>query len=266
MSVATPPRLVALDFDLTIYDHANPRDTLRLQPTFAALAKRGVLAGSATGRNLAELRQPLEEIGWRWAAPFPAFAICSEGEIRKVDGGDWPGAESWNRERRVKVEAANLDLRPLFEEMVAWAAARGIGLARGIVTDTSGVNVAFDTPPAAEKVIAEFSARIAARGPWHVSRNHHLVLARPHGTHKGHALAHLAQILGLRPAEVLAIGDNLNDRCMLFEGLGFTPATVSNAVEEIREGVRAAGGLVATEPFARGVEQILRRTFEIKNP
>lgn len=263
MTVATP-RLVALDFDLTIYDHANPKDTLRLQPVFEELARRGVLAGSATGRTLAELRQPLEDIGFAWTAPFPAFAICSEGEIRKTDGTDWPGAEAWNRERRVKVDAANLQLKPLFEEMVAWADARGIGLARGIVADASGINVAFDNPPAAERVIAEFSARVA--GPWHLSRNHHLVLARPHGTHKGHALDRFARILGLQPAEVLAIGDNLNDRCMLFEGLGFTPATVSNAVEEIREGVRAAGGFVATEPFARGVEQVLRRTFSLRNP
>lgn len=266
MSDAAKPRLVALDFDLTIYDHADPKDTLRLHPVFEQLAARGVLVGAATGRNLAELRQPLDEIGFAWSAPFPAFVICSEGEIRKTDGSDWPGAESWNRDRRMKVDLANADLKPLFEEMVAWAAARGIGLARGIVTDASGINVAFDNPPAAEKVIAEFSVRIAARGPWHVSRNHHLVLARPHGTHKGHALARFAEILGLRPSEILAIGDNLNDRCMLFEGLGFTPATVANAVDEIREGVRTAGGFVATEPFARGVEQALRHAFDMEIP
>jgi hydroxymethylpyrimidine pyrophosphatase-like HAD family hydrolase len=263
MTARTAPRLVALDFDLTIYDHANPRETRRLLPLFEQLRARGVMAGCASGRSIAELRQPLEEIGFAWASPFPSFAVCSEGEIRRPDGADWPGAEGWNRDRREKVDRANAVLRPLFDEMVAWASARGIGLARGVVADASGINVAFDDPPAAEKVLAEFSPRIAALGPWHASRNHHLVLARPHGTHKGHALARFAEILGLRPAEILAIGDNLNDRCMLLEGPGFLAATVANAVPEIREGVRAAGGYVAASPFALGVEEALRHAFSL---
>lgn len=55
----------------------------------------------------------------------------------------------------------------------------------------------------------------------------------PHGVNKGNALRQLMRILDVSPEEVLAIGDNMNDRTMIqLAGLG---VAVANAVPELKE-------------------------------
>ena len=58
---------------------------------------------------------------------------------------------------------------------------------------------------------------------------------------KGHALAWRAEQMGLKPDEVMAIGDNFNDLEMLeFAG---TPVVMANAVEPLKtRGFHETGG------------------------
>lgn len=54
----------------------------------------------------------------------------------------------------------------------------------------------------------------------------------PHGVNKGHALKQLMSMLDVKPEEVLAIGDNMNDRTMI--DLAGTGVAVANAVPELK--------------------------------
>lgn len=54
----------------------------------------------------------------------------------------------------------------------------------------------------------------------------------PHGVNKGNALSHLMEMLEVKPEEVLAIGDNMNDRTMI--QVAGTGVAVANAVPELK--------------------------------
>ncbi|WEG72705.1 Cof-type HAD-IIB family hydrolase [Vagococcus intermedius] len=63
--------------------------------------------------------------------------------------------------------------------------------------------------------------------------SHRYIEFNPHGINKGNALAKLLKRLAIQPEEVLAIGDNMNDRTMV--ALAGTGVAVANAVPELKE-------------------------------
>ena len=254
-------QLIATDFDLTIFDYAEPQATKLLLPWFEKLHAMGVKTGIASGRTIAELRGEFDAIDIPWAAPFPDYVICEEGQICTVEGKDWPGAKEWNRRRAQTMLQANEMIRPAFEELVRWAASQGIPIIRPIMSGLGGVNVVFETPEYAMRALEILRDRLGRESSWVMSRNHHIVLAMPRGLDKGDALSHLARIEGISASNVLALGDNLNDRGMLCNGHGFSVATVANAIEEIRNGVSSQGGFIAQSRVARGVAEILAHHF-----
>jgi hydroxymethylpyrimidine pyrophosphatase-like HAD family hydrolase len=76
--------------------------------------------------------------------------------------------------------------------------------------------------------------------------------------HKGSSLAELSRLLGIPPGEVLAIGDHHNDLPMLDGVAAAMVACPSNAVEEVKSAVRAAGGYVSPLPWGEGVADAIR--------
>lgn len=254
-------KLVAMDFDLTIYDHSRPIDTLRLQSGFEGLSRAGIMLGLASGRSVNELKSPLEEIGFSWGKPFPDFVICNEGEIRLPDGSDWPGAQVWNSNRGRLVLQTNTKLLPCFEKLVDWASRQGFPIIRDISSDVSGMNVVFETPYVAEEACLYLRKMLSDFPEVEISRNHHIVLALPRQASKGMALAKLAELLGLQAKQVLAIGDNINDLSMLSKDSGFTVATVANADTSVRCNVEEAGGFIADKAISLGVNEIFLHYF-----
>ncbi len=250
-----------MDFDLTLYDYRNPPATMNLLPWFTRLAQHGVRAGIASGRDYADLRKTVTELGFEWANPFPGFVICEEGVILDIHGQCWPGAKEWNSNRAQRIAEGNRKAVVIFEDLVRWAQDRGIPVTRPILATAAGVNVVFDTPESGAIVLEELRTRLAGEPELVAARNHHLVLALPHGTDKGAAVAELARLCKLDPSQVLTIGDNLNDWSMLCDSHGFRPATVANAVPEIIAGVRRRGGIVAQAEISDGIAEIFEQVF-----
>ncbi|MFG0250107.1 MAG: HAD family hydrolase [Phycisphaeraceae bacterium JB051] len=98
---------VTMDFDLTLYDHADPQKTATLHDLFMQLHSHGVKLGIVSGRTIDELQQPLSEIGMPWEQPFPQFMIFNDGQISPTAAGDYSRAAKWNRELDVLIAEAN---------------------------------------------------------------------------------------------------------------------------------------------------------------
>ena len=77
---------------------------------------------------------------------------------------------------------------------------------------------------------------------------------------KGNSLLRAATVKGLRPHQVLAIGDTLNDLDMLDGRHGFRAGAVGNADLVIKQAVLAAGGIVAEREAGAGLAEILLAT------
>jgi hydroxymethylpyrimidine pyrophosphatase-like HAD family hydrolase len=81
--------------------------------------------------------------------------------------------------------------------------------------------------------------------------------------HKGSSLTEIARLHHLPPARCFAMGDSHNDLEMLDPAHAAMTACPANALEEIREHVTAAGGLVTRAPHGHGVIEALRHFFQL---
>ena len=122
------------------------------------------------------------------------------------------------------------------------------GLARGILTNRWRLcSMGYDPVSGKEDEILrlswEFQVDITNSGfSWHILNR---------GQNKGFALQHLMKIYGLRPQEILVMGDNLNDIPMFQDGV--RKAVPANATTELKE----RADYVARLPYGDGASEIL---------
>ena len=81
---------------------------------------------------------------------------------------------------------------------------------------------------------------------------------------KGAALGELCRLTGITAEETFTAGDHHNDLSMLDGRFARWPAAPGNAIEEVKETVRRAGGYVATGRCSDGVVEALR--FFLQHP
>lgn len=254
-------RCVALDFDLTMFDYSRPADTCILGPWFERLHDEGLTLGIASGRTLADLKYELEKIGMGWGKPFPHFVIHEEFYIH------WPGSTAvteisdWNGQCAAAVQAVCRHMRPSFDACAAKMAALGVGIKAGVEETPAGLTLVLENPAGAEQARLLLQEIAGPEHPARISRNHHILLATPAARHKGTALEKLRTLAGFAPAEVLAVGDNLNDLAMMDDSLGFHCATVGNAEAEVSRLVAKRGGRQAKAAIAFGVVEVLDEVF-----
>ena len=72
------------------------------------------------------------------------------------------------------------------------------------------------------------------------------------------ALEELCRLEGLPREDVFAAGDHYNDLSMLDGKYAGMPACPANAIDPVKETVRAAGGYVARARWADGVAEAMR--------
>jgi hydroxymethylpyrimidine pyrophosphatase-like HAD family hydrolase len=75
--------------------------------------------------------------------------------------------------------------------------------------------------------------------------------------HKGAALAELARLVEIPRENIFAAGDHHNDISMLDGKFAAMPACPANAIPEVKEVVRKAGGYVAQREHGAGVHEAL---------
>jgi hydroxymethylpyrimidine pyrophosphatase-like HAD family hydrolase len=75
--------------------------------------------------------------------------------------------------------------------------------------------------------------------------------------HKGAALAELSRLLEIPREQIFAAGDHHNDLSMLDGRYAEFPACPANAIPEVKQAVRNAGGYVADRECGAGVYDAL---------
>ena len=76
--------------------------------------------------------------------------------------------------------------------------------------------------------------------------------------HKGAALAELARLIEVPRDNIFAAGDHHNDISMLDGKVAAMPSCPANAIDEVKDAVRNAGGYVAKNEHGAGVYEALR--------
>ncbi|GBD00147.1 Sugar phosphatase YidA [bacterium HR17] len=256
--------LIALDLDSTLLDwrDGEAKVSAACKAALHRAAAAGVQVVIATGRTFRETRLELIAQGLAWGDPVPHFVIAQEKFCYRVVNGkahEDDALARWNAERAAEArEAIERFVLPNTAQWLQELAAIGLAPRRWVIDTGAGwfslIYASGDEARQAEKTLQGFIAGMPALIP---NRNAFIVGLIPRDGTKGKALRFLAQTLGIAPERVMAIGDSLNDRDMLNGEHGFFPVAVANAEPEIKDVVRAAGGLVTVQPASDGVAEAI---------
>lgn len=248
-------KLLSTDFDGTLIDHeAQPPVSDALFAAIGQVQARGGLWAVNTGRELQHIVEGLEEFRF----PIePDYVLTAEREVfHRAPDGRWQDYGDWNR----RCTAAHDELfnvaGPLLAEIERFLAtipgAHGISMGGRLIGLITATNDDMDR-------VCKFLERARAKVPGFQFMRNTIYLRFCHEDYsKGSALGELARLLGLARDEIFATGDHFNDIPMLDGRYAKWVACPGNAVEPVKDTVRAAGGYIARAACSAGVVEALR--------
>ena len=249
-------RLLSTDFDGTLVaHHSDPVLDPECMALIQELQKAGTIWAINTGRSRDLLESGLVDFDF----PIrPDFILTSERDVfrRAGNGTEWEPFGDWNK--RVAHDHAELyaSASAIFAEVVDFVErktrARLIHEAHG----PEGL-IAQDEEEMA-RIIEFIDEARAAHPKFHYQHNTVFLRFCHADYHKGAALAELQRLIEIPHEQTFAAGDHFNDISMLDGRYAQFPACPGNAIEEVKEAVRAAGGYIATRLCGAGVHEALR--------
>jgi len=286
-----PVRLIAIDVDGTLIPGVGQPVSARTGRALVAAQQAGIIVAIATGRRTAYTAPLLDPFKLRADTPL----ITSNGAVLRTLGGEsldcchMPSAVArglcsllrpfgclvFTFDRAGRGELVLEDMSTAEGRIALWIEAN-----RNAIEVINPLESAFssDDDPASRPIqgmaagtlgqmreaeqllrsssLADQCDSVRTEYP---ARDLSILDLLPKGVSKGWALARLAARLGVAQREVMAIGDNWNDRDML-EWAGH-PVLMGNAAAELRSLGHINGWKLAPPNDQDGVAQVLERTL-----
>ncbi len=258
-SLQDPDWLLSFDFDGTLHD---PASVPSVPPEFfhrlnRLRSQRRACWGINTGRSLEHLIEGFVESGF----PFlPDWVVAREREIYfpAPDGG-WMAHEVWNRNAESRI-AELFEQQQLLLEWIRREVEEHTG-AQWLEMEGEPAGVISRTEEEMEWIVGRVMELADPESDLSWQRNTIYLRFSHRGLHKGSCLSEIARGLGVPAAHCFAMGDSHNDIEMLDpEHAGMT-ACPANALDLVRERVRAHGGWVAASVHGHGVIEALDHYF-----
>jgi hydroxymethylpyrimidine pyrophosphatase-like HAD family hydrolase len=252
-------RLLSLDFDGTILDYPDNGPVLHpaIIQILNELSHRGIAWVANSGRSLEELKTIVGASVPCGLWNLPQAFLCLECMIFECQGPALRGVEPWNsdmvqilRELHSRVRVA---LEPRLDEI------------RERFTDEiclAELYASFRLPEPNHKP-AELCDQLRA---WlrdvegvAMTRNGSWVAIHSARAGKGNVLRAYAARTGFEYDEILAIGDHFNDITMLDGTAAGHVGCPADALDEVKDAVRVAGGHVAEREGPLGTAEVIRK-------
>jgi HAD superfamily hydrolase (TIGR01484 family) len=249
-------KLLSTDFDGTLVAHGS-------QPVFdpacmdliRELQNDGVLWAINTGRSVDLLESGLAD----FAFPFrPDFILTSERDVFRPteNGGAWEAYGDWNercaRDHRELFSSASSVLAEIIDFVNHRTKARVIYEPEG----PAGLIAASEEEM--DRVTKFIEQARATQPKFNYQRNTVYLRFCHTDYHKGAALLELARLIDIPRENIFTAGDHHNDISMLDGSAAGMPSCPANAIPEVKDAVRSAGGYVAEKEFGAGVYEALR--------
>ena len=247
-------QLISTDFDGTLVSHASEpvfdRDCMEL---IRELQCGGAIWAINTGRSVALLEEGLED----FAFPLqPDFILTSERDVFRPTARGWEPFGDWNA-RCAQAHAELYDSSSVILAEVIDFVSRQTK-ARVIYEADEPAGLIATSEEEMDR-LAEFIDQAKAKEPkFHYQRNTVYLRFCHTDYHKGAALKELSRLTEIPRDSIFAAGDHHNDLPMLDGRYAGFPACPANAIAEVKEAVRRAGGWVAEKEFGAGVHEALQ--------
>lgn len=248
-------RLITTDFDGTLVAHDN--DPV-LDPScielIGQLQREGALWTINTGRSVELLESGLLDFEF----PIrPDFILTSERDVFRPsrNGGKWEPFGDWNdRCAQAHAELFN-SAQSVLSEIIDFVNQKTKARVIFLGADPEGV---IATCEEEMDRITEFVERVRLNQLEFNYQRNTIYLRFCHADyHKGAALAELSRLVQVSRAEIFAAGDHHNDVSMLDGRFAGMPACPANAIDQVKDAVRSAGGYVADLGYGAGVHEAL---------
>jgi len=244
-------RLLSTDFDGTIVSHVSePILDASCMDLIGDLQAAGAMWAINTGRSVDLLESGLTDFSF----PFrPDFILTSERDVFRPgsNGTKWEAFGDWNeqcaRDHAELFSSASSVLAEVVDFVNQKTKAR-------IIYEPDGPAGLIAASEEEMDRVTEFIEQARQKQPKFNYQRNTVYLRFCHADyHKGAALAELARLIQIPRENIFAAGDHHNDISMLDGEVAAMPACPANAISEVKEAVRAAGGYVAGREHGAGV-------------
>lgn len=248
--------LLSTDFDGTLVAHgSDPVLDRGCVECIRALQNEGVLWAINTGRSVDLLESGLADFEF---PIHPDFILTSERDVFRpsANGDRWEPFGDWNE--RVAREHAELfqSAQAILAEVVDFVAQKT--KARLLYHSAGLEGLVAENEEELDRVTRFIDQAREKQPKFHYQRNTVYLRFCHADYHKGAALAELSRLLEIPAAQIFAAGDHHNDISMLDGRFARYPACPANAIPEVKEAVRSAGGYVARRNCGAGIHEALR--------
>src|SRR5438067_6526154 len=249
-------RLLSIDFDGTLVSRVSePVLDERCMELIAELQSEGALFAINTGRSVDLLESGLTDFEF----PIrPDFILTTEREVfrRGTNGEKWEPFGDWNercaRDHAELFSSSESILAEVVDFVNQKTKAQLLYHSQGLEGLRAENEEEMDR-------IVEFIEGARGKEPKFNYQRNTMYLRFCHADyHKGAALAELARLIDVPRENIFAAGDHHNDISMLNGQVAAMPACPSNAIEEVKNTVREAGGYVARGQHGAGVHEALK--------
>ena len=199
----------------------------------------------------------MEALGRARVSVHPDFLVLVEREIYAHDHSSYVGLEDWNEAcHRAHAEIFSL-VKPHVPQLMDWVNVRfpATTLYADSYSPFCLVADSLGDADAIQAYVEEFCGTIPKLA---FVRNDVYARLCHADFNKGTALGEITRRLGLEPSDVFAVGDWLNDLPMLDRRFAHLLAAPANAIDSVKQALRAVGGHISSLPHGHGVADSLR--------
>ncbi len=254
--MSTNIRLLSIDFDGTLVSRVSePVLNAPCLEFIGELQRDGALFAINTGRSVDLLESGLSDFSF---PIHPDFILTSERHVFRPgeNGEKWEPFGDWNerceREHTALFHSAQSVLAEVVDFVTQETKAR-------LIYHSAGLEGLIAENDEEMKRITEFIEQARVKHPKFNYQRNTVYLRFCHSDyHKGAALGELARLIDIPRENIFAAGDHHNDISMLNGKSAAMPSCPGNAIPEVKEAVRDAGGYVAEREHGAGVHESLR--------
>jgi HAD superfamily hydrolase (TIGR01484 family) len=249
-------RLLSTDFDGTLVAHgSDPVLDRGCVECIGTLQSEGVLWAINTGRSVDLLESGLADFEF---PIHPDFILTSERDVFRpsANGDRWEPFGNWNE--RVAREHAELfhSAQAILAEVVDFVTQKT--KARLLYHSAGLEGLVAENEEELDRVTRFIDQAREKQPKFHYQRNTVYLRFCHADYHKGAALAELSRLLEIPADQIFAAGDHHNDISMLDGRFARYAACPANAIPEVKEAVRSAGGYVARKNCGAGIHEALQ--------
>jgi HAD superfamily hydrolase (TIGR01484 family) len=248
-------QLLSIDFDGTLVSRVGePVLNTQCMKLIRELQNAGTMWAINTGRSVGLLESGLADFSFLIR---PDFILTTERDVfRPGQNGDkWEAFGDWNERCAQDHTELFSSTQSVLAEVIDFVTQET--KARLIYDSERLEGLVAENDEEMERITA-FIEQAGARHPKLDYQRNTVYLRFCHADyHKGAALAELSRLIDVPREKIFAAGDHHNDISMLDGQFAALPSCPANAIREVKDVVRAAGGYVAQNEYGAGVHEAI---------